>query len=163
MLHTAFTLSTRGIPQLYYGEEIAMEGGDDPDNRRDFPGGFPSDEHSAFATQGRTPKEQRMYEWTRAWLHLRAEHSAIRQGRLIDLLYDTDAYVFARQDRNETVIIAINRAAEEGKITIPADAIGIKNGSTVTTLLGESGSSRVVNGDAILVLPPRTVEAYGVR
>jgi glycosidase len=37
MLHTAFILSTRGIPQLYYGEEIAMTGGTRPDNRKDFP------------------------------------------------------------------------------------------------------------------------------
>ena len=43
MLHTAFILSTRGIPQLYYGEEIAMTGGHDPDNRKDFPGGFSGD------------------------------------------------------------------------------------------------------------------------
>ena len=37
MMHVAFILSVRGIPQLYYGEEIGMEGKDDPDNRRDFP------------------------------------------------------------------------------------------------------------------------------
>jgi glycosidase len=37
MMHTAFVLSVRGIPQLYAGEEIAMEGKEDPDNRRDFP------------------------------------------------------------------------------------------------------------------------------
>src|SRR4029453_766960 len=48
MLHVAFVLSVRGIPQLYYGEEIALEGKDDPDNRRDFPGGFPGDTHNAF-------------------------------------------------------------------------------------------------------------------
>ena len=65
MLHMAFTLSVRGIPQLYYGEEIAMEGKDDPDNRRDFPGGFPGDARNAFAVAGRKPKEQEMYEWTR--------------------------------------------------------------------------------------------------
>ncbi len=48
LMHTAFVISVRGIPQLYYGEEIAMEGKDDPDNRRDFPGGFPGDPRSAF-------------------------------------------------------------------------------------------------------------------
>jgi neopullulanase len=48
MLHTAFMLTVRGIPQLYSGEEIAMKGKEDPDNRRDFPGGFPADSRSAF-------------------------------------------------------------------------------------------------------------------
>ncbi len=42
-LKLAFSLlaTLRGIPQLYYGDEIGMTGGDDPDNRHDFPGGFP--------------------------------------------------------------------------------------------------------------------------
>src|SRR6185436_19186289 len=52
-LHIAFTLSVRGIPQLYYGEEIAMEGKEDPDNRRDFPGGFPGDARNKFESSGR--------------------------------------------------------------------------------------------------------------
>ena len=33
----------RGMPQIYSGDEIAMMGGEDPDNRRDFPGGFGGD------------------------------------------------------------------------------------------------------------------------
>src|SRR5271170_7922828 len=41
-------LTLRGIPELYYGDEIAMSGGDDPDNRRDFPGGWPDDRQNAF-------------------------------------------------------------------------------------------------------------------
>ena len=112
MMHTAFTLSIRGIPQLYYGEEIAMEGKEDPDNRRDFPGGFPGDKRSAFTAEGRTPTEQRMYDWTRNWIRLRRQHSSLRDGRLIDLFYDDDTYAFARQDGSETVIVAINRAAQ---------------------------------------------------
>ena len=79
MMHIAFTLSVRGIPQLYYGEEIAMEGKDDPDNRRDFPGGFPGDARNAFSDSGTHAKEQRMFEWTRAWIRLRAEHSALER------------------------------------------------------------------------------------
>ena len=112
MLHTAFILSVRGIPQLYYGEEIAMEGKDDPDNRRDFP-------VSAFQASGRKGKEQQMFEWTKQWIRLRREHSAIRHGRLIDLHYDDNVYVFARQDSTETVIIAINRQDKEEEVTIP--------------------------------------------
>ena len=102
MLHTAFILSVRGIPQLYSGEEIAMEGKDDPDNRRDFP-------VSAFKAEGRKPNEQQMFDWTRSWIRLRREHAAMRSGRLIDLFYDDETYVFARQHKNETVIIALNR------------------------------------------------------
>ncbi len=163
MLHTAFTISVRGIPQLYYGEEIAMEGKEDPDNRRDFPGGFPGDPRSAFTASGRTEAERRMFEWTRAWIRLRAEHSAIRNGRLIDLFYDDDSYAFARQHRGETVIIAFNRGAQEKKITVPAGAISARDGSELMSLLGAFGSSRFANGNATLLLPSRSAVAFGVR
>ena len=79
-LHLAFTLALRGIPQLYYGDEIAMPGEGDPDNRRDFPGGFPGDPRNAFEPSGRTPEEQQAYTWTRAWIALRRAHSALRRG-----------------------------------------------------------------------------------
>jgi len=162
-LHMAFTLSVRGIPQLYYGEEIAMEGKEDPDNRRDFPGGFPGDARNAFQNSGRTPDQQRMWEWTRDWIKLRRDHSALRNGRLIDLYYDDDAYVFARQDKAETVIIAINRADREKKATVPAAAIGLRDGAEFTSLIGTTSGARVTNGQATLSIPPRTAVAYNVR
>ncbi len=70
-LHIAFMLATRGIPQLYYGEEILMTGGHDPDNRKDFPGGWREDLINKFTKQGRTADEQEMFEWTRKWIFLR--------------------------------------------------------------------------------------------
>jgi glycosidase len=163
MLHTAFILSVRGIPQLYYGEEIAMEGKEDPDIRRDFAGGFPGDSRSAFTAQGRTAKEQRMHQWTRDWIHLRAEHSALRRGSLTDLFYDDDAYVFARQDKTETVIIAINRTDQEKKVSLPVASIGLKDGTQMSSLLGVTTSGRVMNGQATITVPPKTAVPYAVQ
>ena len=163
MMHTAFILSVRGIPQLYYGEEIAMEGKEDPDNRRDFPGGFPGDSRNAFEARGRKPKEQEMYEWTRSWIRLRAEHPAVRRGRLIDLFYDDNAYVFARQDENETVIVAMNRASQDKKVTLPLGSIGLRDGAELASLIGTSAGAHVVNGRATLSIPPKTAVAYKVR
>jgi glycosidase len=162
MMHVAFTLSVRGVPQLYYGEELAMEGKDDPDNRRDFPGGFPGDARSAFQASGRTRAEQRMWEWTRNWIRLRRDHSALSAGRLIDLSYDDDVYVFARQDNRETVIIAINRAKKEKQVTIPAGVIGLKDGTTLSALMGTSGGN-VANGSATLTLEKSSASAFMVR
>ena len=50
-----------------------------------------------------------MFDWTRAWIRLRREHAAMRSGRSIDLFYDDETYVFARQHGDETVIVAFNR------------------------------------------------------
>jgi glycosidase len=163
MIHMAFTISVRGTPQLYYGEEIAMEGDEDPDNRRDFPGGFPGDNRDAFTAEGRTRTEQRMYEWTRAWLRLRKENAALRHGRLIDLFYDDEACVFARQLQGETVIVAFNREAKEAKISVPAAAIGLRDRAQLVPLLGSAELVPVWNGQAMLVVPAKTAVAYRVR
>jgi glycosidase len=72
------TLTLRGIPELYYGDEIGMPGGGDPDNRRDFPGGWPEDEHNAFLRQGRTPEQEQIFETVQTLLRLRQEHEALR-------------------------------------------------------------------------------------
>ena len=163
MMHVAFTLSVRGVPQLYYGEEIAMEGKGDPDNRRDFPGGFPGDARNAFTAAGRKPEEQKMFEWTRSWIRLRAEHSALRSGRLIDLFSEDDAYVFARQDKTETVIVAFNRSGQEKKLTVPAGSIGLSEGIALDPLIGAWPGARVESGQARLTLPAKTAVAYKAR
>ena len=154
MMHTAFILSLRGIPQLYAGEEIAMEGGEDPDNRRDFP-------PSAFRAEGRTAKQQQMFEWTRAWIRLRREHAALRSGRLIDLFFDAETYVFARQLDKETIVIAFNRENKMKQVSIPAGSIGLKDGVMLKTLIGVKLSARVVNGQAMIPLPPQSAMALG--
>jgi len=153
MMHVAFILSVRGIPQIYYGEEIGMEGKDDPDNRRDFP-------VSAFNEAGRKPDEQKMFDWTRSWIRLRREHQAIRSGSLIDLFYDDETYVFARRHASETVIVALNRQNMQKQVTLPAGSIGLKDGTTLKSVIGADASSRVVNGEAALNLPAQTAVAF---
>jgi glycosidase len=62
----------RGMPQIYSGDEIGMTGGEDPENRHDFPGGFPGDSHDAFSQTGRTATEQDLFAWISGMLALRA-------------------------------------------------------------------------------------------
>ncbi|HEX8186177.1 MAG TPA: alpha-amylase family glycosyl hydrolase, partial [Blastocatellia bacterium] len=162
MLHVAFMLSIRGTPQLYYGDEIGMAGGDDPDNRRDFPGGFPGDSRSAFEARGRTPDEQRMYEWARDWIRLRREHSAIRRGNLIDLAYDDDIYLFARRNDEETIIIAINRAPVAKTVSISAGSLDVTDGGRLVPLLVVKESAAVSAGAVSLSLPAKSAVAYKV-
>jgi glycosidase len=88
-----------------------------------------------------------MFEWTRQWIRLRREHSALRRGRLIDLVYDENVYVFARQDSSETVVIAINRQDKEQEVTLPF--------ASVTPLLGQV---HVIRG-ANITLPANSAVA----
>ncbi|MDT4895306.1 MAG: neopullulanase [Acidobacteriota bacterium] len=160
MLHTGFLLTVRGIPQLYYGDEIALPGNDDPDNRRDFPGGFPGDKRSAFTKNGRTPEEQRMYEWTRSLVHLRREQRALRQGHTIDLVYTDDTYVFARRSAGEIIVVAINRAPTPQKTTIPIALIETADGAQLIPLLSAKERIRAAGGSFTFDVPPRTMVAY---
>jgi len=156
MMHLAFVLSVRGIPQLYAGEEIAMEGKDDPDNRRDFPS-------AAFKAEGRDAKQRQMFDWTHAWIGMRREHAALRSGKLIDLFVDDETYVFARQLGAETVIVALNREKKSKDISVPVGSIGVKDGVTLQSLIGDGASGRVVNGEARLTLAPQTAIAFGIN
>jgi len=101
-----------------------------------------------------------MLDWTRSWIRLRREQPALRSGRLVDLFYDDDCYVFARQLGNETVIVAINRQNQPRKVTIPAASIGLKDGVTLQRLMGKAAISRVINGEAVLNLPSRFAVAF---
>jgi glycosidase len=151
MMHVAFVLSTRGIPQLYAGEEIGMEGGEDPDNRRDFP-------RDAFKAEGRKPKEREMFDWTRSWIKVRREQDALRSGKLIDLFVDDDTYVFARQLGGETIVVALNRDRQKS-MSVPVAMIGVKDGVVLKSLIGDA-DSRVENGQVVLLLPRQSAAAW---
>jgi glycosidase len=133
MLHAAFILSTRGIPQLYYGEEIAMTGGHDPNNRKDFPGGWREDSVDKFTKTSRTADERKIFEWVQEWIKLRRENRPLREGKTIDLFYDNEAYVFARDSVCKPLcdlpfVIAFNNSQNEKKIEISTNEFLPKDG-----------------------------------
>ena len=115
-------VTMRGMPQIYYGDEIAMPGGNDPDNRRDFPGGFPGDTKDAFTAAGRTPAQESMHAWVRGLLQLRAHHPVLQTGAQQDLLVDDTGIVFARVEapppgkpipvaaQGDIVLVLLNKA-----------------------------------------------------
>ena len=71
------TLTLRGIPEFYYGDEIGMPGGGDPDNRRDFPGGWPGDAKNAFVASGRTAEQQELFTYVQTLLQLRQRSTVV--------------------------------------------------------------------------------------
>lgn len=176
MLHTAFILSTRGIPQLYYGEEIAMTGGHDPDNRKDLSGGWREDSLNKFVKEGRTEDEQKMFEWTREWIKLKRENRALRKGQTVDIFYDNDAYVFGRKfvgERNgETVVLAFNfsNSVKEVKFSTYANNISPR---PETFSRGEGGNKMLIgkyienyvsnNDEHKFTIPPKSVIAVSME
>jgi glycosidase len=86
----------RGMPQLYSGDEIAMLGGADPDNRHDFPGGFPGDAKSAFNATDRTPEQQDVFAWLQGLLKLRSKEAPFTEGQQQNIFADDTVFAFLR-------------------------------------------------------------------
>ena len=115
-LGLALQLTTRGIPQLYYGTEIALpngpQTGGDGYKRLDMPGGWPGDPRDAFTEAGRTETEQAAFEFTRTLATWRQTADVVHHGRLTQFIPRDDVYVFFRWDENDTVMVVLNTAGE---------------------------------------------------
>jgi len=155
-----FLLTTRGIPMIYYGDEVGMTGGDDPDNRRDFPGGWKDDPANAFEATGRTKEQEDLFRSIRNLTRLRAATPALRRGALVQLLVDDDAYAFARVAADSRVIVVFNHAAAPATLHIPLDSLGIANGTRLENLLGRTAALVTRQGAIEVELSPHTAAIY---
>jgi len=153
---TALLLTMRGIPQLYYGDEIGMSGGGDPECRRDFPGGFPGDANNAFTDAGRTPDQRDVFNWTQKLLKLRQQHTALTDGKLLDLIIDDTAYIFLRDNITDRVIVAFNNGDGVKKTTIPLANSPLALVKTFTALAGD-GKANVDASSLTIEMPPHSV------
>ncbi len=104
-------LTTRRIPQIYYGTEVLMNGTKqitDGYVRCDFPGGWKGDEHNCFTAEGRTPEENEMFQWTSRVLHWRKGCKAVTQGSMTHFSPVNGCYVYARRHEGQTVVVILN-------------------------------------------------------
>ena len=106
-----FLLTTRGIPQIYYGTEILMtgdKGKGDGDLRKDFPGGWQGDTRNCFAKNGRTALENEAFEFTRQLLNWRKGNQVIGKGSLKHYSIQNGVYVYQREFNGKSVVIIMN-------------------------------------------------------
>lgn len=125
-LGLAILLTTRGIPQIYYGTEIMKAGGaNDPDKRRTFPGGWPGDEIDAFTEDGRIALGekralpiQETFEYLRTIAEWRKEKEVIHNGNLTHFIPQDNVYVYFRHNESETVMVVINGDNEQKSLSL---------------------------------------------
>jgi glycosidase len=153
------TLTLRGIPQLYYGDEIGMTGGADPDNRHDFPGGWSDDPKNAFTADGRTPQQQKVFSYIQTLLRLRREHPVLAQGRLWHLASDDSSYIFARDSDEERLIVAFNNSKRSHQLKIPLKDTPVQDAAGVSTLLGEA-RGKIADSQLELSMPPQSLSIF---
>ena len=163
-------LTLRGIPQIYYGDEIGMLGGGDPDNRRDFPGGWIGDSNDVFTKSGRTHEQQEIFSTVQALLKLRLQHPALRGGRLWHLASDDDSYVFLRETEEERLVVAFNNSEQAQSLHVPLMRTPIENATRITPLFGEASgvlgiffSGRIQIKEAILKMPAKSLTVFALE
>ena len=150
-----YILTTRGIPQIYYGTELAMESlppHGHGEIRRDFPGGWPGDAVNAFDGEGLTEQEKEIQAFTKSLLNWRKEADVIHNGKMMHFAPKHDGvYVFFRYHENESVMVILNKSES----VVPIDMEQIQE-----RLQGFSSGKDVVTGeefslDASIKAPPR--------
>ena len=125
----ALLLTVKRIPQLYYGTEVLMNGTKevtDGNVRKDFPGGFPGDERSAFTAEGRTKAENDMFNWLSRLLHWRQNNSVVTKGSMTQFIPYKGVYVIARQYQGKTVLTILNGKKQDNVLDVEryAEVIG---------------------------------------
>ncbi len=170
----AYVMTTRGMPQIYSGDEIAMHGWDDPDNRRDFPGGFAGAAGSAgapnnaFTEAGRTAEQREMFDWVSLLGRVRREHPALQCGAEQVLASGADWMVTLRDagraaecgGSKERVLVAIHRGYQAAELTVPVaqtwmagcrlDAPEVGGKASTAVLDGETLNLKLQGNDAVI-------------
>jgi glycosidase len=145
MLAYTVLFTSRGTPLIYYGDELAMPGGNDPDNRRDFPGGWRSDPRSAFEAGGRDAGQQRIWAHVQQLAQLRAARPDLRRGRTEHLLATEQQFVY----RRGASLVALNNDTTTATVTVRSAAVP-------AAALGRCTALPVGAGELQLTIPART-------
>lgn len=169
-------LTMRGMPEIYYGDEIAMTGGNDPYNRHDFPGGFPGDKQDAFTRAGRTPLQNEMHDWVAGLLHFRDTNPVFGVGGQQDVEYDATSMVYLRAvDLNhgcvvagaaaneDRVLVAVNDGAKSKTLSIPTAGSALVGCTQLTPAAGTHVPAQIAQGKLTLTLGPEQMAVYRVQ
>jgi glycosidase len=137
-----FLFAYPGAPAVYYGDEIGMVGGKDPDCRRAFP-------------WDQTQWNSELRGFIKALTARRKTTPALRGGKFLPLLTgeSTPAYAFARVLDEQRVIVAMNAGNEAANFTIPVSSLQLEDGRVLRSLLDQREAA-VENGAVRIALEP---------
>jgi len=135
-LHLAYILTIPGVPVIYYGDEIGMTGAADPDNRRMM----------RFDNDLNIHEKENLKEISKL-VHIRKNHSALRQGDFFTLLADENCYAYIRSDMNERVLVILNKSEEKQKVQLNFPQI---YNLTKAVDLSDSKNFKIINDELIL-------------
>jgi cyclomaltodextrinase len=142
---TLLQMTLPGAPCVYYGDELGLEGEQDPYCRGSFPWDRDRWEHGLRA-------------YVRDLIGIRRRHRALRDGELRVLAAEGDVFAMLRQADGESFVVATNAGEEQAQLTVTLpEGYGRTEGASIVTLGGMAGGSVAgAEGSLDLVLPERT-------
>ncbi|HHF3063527.1 TPA: maltodextrin glucosidase [Vibrio diabolicus] len=108
----ALLMTYVGTPCIYYGSEVGLEGGLDPDNRRCFP--WNEIENSAWLS---------IYK---QWISIRKQYKSLQSGSIQWLHCDTNELAYARVLGSEAIVVVMNLSGDECSIDLPLWQLGLE-------------------------------------
>lgn len=147
-------LTTRRIPQLYYGTEVLMNGTKaktDGDVRKDFPGGWKGDTQNAFTREGRSVEQNDMFDFCCKLLHWRKGNEVISKGAMKQFIPFNGVYVYERSYNEEKVMVILNGTNKEAEIPTARYAETIGKSNQGTDII--SGKTIRLDGETLKLLP----------
>ncbi len=111
-----FLLTTRGVPQLYYGTECLTKNFINPSDaevRKDFEGGWAGDKVNKFVASGRTEKENQVFDFIKKLANFRKKSETLGKGKLMQFLPKDGFYVYFRYTKTATSMVIMSQNKEE--------------------------------------------------
>lgn len=154
----AFLLTSRGIPQLYYGTELLMNGTkkiSDGYIRLDMPGGFPGDKVDAFTREGRTDMQNEAWDYLSRLLQWRRgeANDVIAKGTLKHFMPQNGIYAYERRLGDKQVVVLLNGQSEPNTVTMERTLEILPYGTTMRDLV--SGNDVTITEE--MTFAPRQV------
>ena len=119
----SWLLTFRGVPQLYYGNEILMTGFSSPDGlvRSDFMGGWKTDSLNKFLPQFRTEKENGVFNHLKTLANFRKNSDALKNGKFMQYLPQDGLYIYFRYTGSQTVACIMNTSENTKNVNLLKD------------------------------------------
>jgi neopullulanase len=134
-----FLLTTRGVPQLYYGTENLTKNFKNPSDaevRKDFEGGWADDKVNKFLASGRTEKENEAFNFVKKIANYRKNSSALQTGKLTHFLPLNGYYVYFRKSGDKNVMVVMSQNEKETVLETKRFAecmLGFSKGKNIIT------------------------------
>lgn len=153
----AMLMTLRGVPQMYYGDEILMKGESNPDGlvREDFAGGWKEDKVNKFTAKGRSEKENDAFNYVRKLANYRKNTPALQTGKLMQFIPQKGIYVYFRYDDKKTIMVVYNSNEKEASTTTDYFAERIKGAKKARDIISDETidlNNLTIPGKSTLIL-----------